>query len=187
MAACKKDNDAANKKYIATASKIVALAGMNWTIVEETQLKNKVDYKFEAAQPSASQHVKGEVDIPAIDDSSRFEDCQVYLHILPNNTIDQASYYTQPMSQFAAYAMMLNYVSQSLRLPTGVTPLQGQYNENGSGSIASVESILQKVRNNQTANYLLVTYGVNGRGIKITLNLTKRDNNLYEFYYGANP
>ena len=63
------------------------------------------------------------------------EDGKVYLHIANNNTIDRALYATEPISQSAGYAMVLNYNSESLKIPGGVTPLQGQYMENGTDGL----------------------------------------------------
>jgi hypothetical protein len=182
---CKKDSASKDDMYIASASKIIDLGGSNWNNTEP-QLKRKIGYRYEAAPPNVSAFHKAEVHLSAIDDSSRTEG-EVYLHIANSNIIDRALYAPPPLSQSAAYAMMLNYNNESLKIPGGVTPLQGQYIENGTGGLTSVNAILTKIKNGQAADNLLVTYAINGRGTTIQIGVHRINDGRYEFGFVCSP
>lgn len=140
-------------------------------------------YQYIAAQPGASNLVKAEVRVPAIDDSSRIEDGTVYLNVAPDNIVKYTEYYTEPVPQTIAYAMMLNYNSESLRVLTGITSSRGSYTENNLGRNATVDTILSRLRSGQTTDQLSISHQISGRGTTFTMVLFKQTDGRYVFNY----
>jgi hypothetical protein len=181
---CKKDPVSSNEKYIVSANKIIGLTGVTFDNAT-AQVSNKMGYRFEAAPQNVSNLLKGEVHLPAVDDSTKLEGGVVYLHIATNNIVDVASYSIEPVSQSVAYAMMLAYYNELSKTPTGITYMGGNYIETNTGGPTSADFILAKLKSGQPAYLMQLTYGINGKGITINVTTERRSDGQYLFSFGG--
>ena len=181
---CKKDTVSKTEKYIVSASKMIGLTGDNWNNAE-SKLKNKVGYQYTGSSANASNLVKAEVRLPAIDDSSKIENGAIYLNVAPDNVIYYAAYQTEPTAQAVAYAMMLNYNNESLKTLNGITSSSGSYQNNNIGGSATVDDILSKLKSGQAAEQLAISYRVSARGTIFTMIVFKQNDGRYQFSYSG--
>src|SRR5262245_53923913 len=107
-----------NDTYVVNAGKMIGLTGNNWSNVE-SELHGKTGYEYSLAP--ASSGIKAEAHLLGVDDSNRTVNGTILLNIATDNRVQFAMFTTDPVSQPAAYAMMLNYNNGSLQSMTGIT------------------------------------------------------------------
>ena len=150
---CKKEEK--NETYIVNASKMIGITGKNWSNVE-SQFIHKTGYQYTTASPTSG--IKAEVHLPAIDDSNRVVNGAILLNIATDTRVQFGMFNSDPISQSAAYAMMLNYHNATLQSITGITSSVGELVENGMGSNPPVSIVLSKLTSGQIADQLAITY-----------------------------
>lgn len=182
---CKKDSATNKEKYIVSASKMIGLTGKNWDDAAP-DLNQKFGYQYVAASPGASNLVKAEVNLPAIDDSSKIEEGNLYINVTPDNLATFTAYRTKPIPQSAAYAMMLNYNNESLRILTGITYSWASYTEDNTGWNAPVDTVLSKLRSSKTEDRFSIGYKTLPRGTSFSLLLDKQADGQYIFSFTGN-
>ncbi len=152
----------------------------------EPQLSDKIGYRYEAATLAASSNVKGEANLPAVDDSSKIDNGAIYLNIIPENIVKYAAYTTGPISQAAAYAMMLNYNGESLKTLMGIMSTSGSITENNIAANAKIDVIVARLKSGQAADRINIFYKMGGRGITYIIDVSKQSDGRYIFSYSGN-
>jgi hypothetical protein len=174
---CGKES-AKSDTYIVSANKIITLTKSNWNNLEG-ELSNKKDYQYKTV-PS-DPVFKAVVYLPAIDDSNRTVKGNVLLNISHDNTVINARFDSDTLSQTLAFAMMLNYHRLTLQRITGIRFSIGQLLENGAGSNPSVNVILSKLSSGQSSDQLGISYECDqGRFAMIVF---RQNNGSYIFSY----
>jgi hypothetical protein len=177
---CKKD---AGDTYVVSARKMIAITSNGWS-ASEPQLSGKRGYQYTKAADNLSTVIKAEVSLPAVDDSNRTAKGSILLNIAPDNRIFYAAFDAEPLVKTAAYAMLLNYNSETLQTLQGITSSIGGYVENGNGGNTTVAAVLSKVSNGQEADQLAVTYN-SGQG-NYTMVVFRQNDGRYLFSYRGN-
>jgi hypothetical protein len=177
---CKKD---AGDTYVVSARKMIAITSNGWS-ASEPQLSGKRGYQYTKAADNLSTVIKAEVSLPAVDDSNRTAKGSILLNIAADNGIFYAAFDAEPLVKTAAYAMLLNYNSETLQTLQGITSSIGGYVENGNGGNTTVAAVLSKVSNGLAADQLAVTYN-SGQG-NYTMVVFRQNDGRYLFSYRGN-
>jgi len=183
VTSCSKDGRNGNT-YLVSASKMIGLTGNNWNKAE-LQLRHSKDYEYTKSPDNISTIIKAEVSLSAVDDSNRNAKGSILLNIAPDNIVSYAAFDTDPISQAAAYAMMLDYDHETLQSVTGISSSLGEITENNMGGNTAVSVVLSKLNSGQTADKLAISYtSVPG---SFTMVIFRQSDGRYIFSYRGRP
>jgi hypothetical protein len=164
--------------YFVNASKLIEISGSNWANTEP-KIKNKSGYNYSTSP--ASTGIKAVINLPAVDDSNRVVNGKLLLNLSNDNKVQATVFDTDPISQSAAFAMMLNYNHQTLKILTDTISSVGTLVDNGAGSNVPVSTALSNLTSGRTIDQIGIIYTtMHGR---FTMAIFKQPDGRYLFRY----